>query len=74
VYELERLPAASCAAWSPCKNPATIVTAIRGSIGSPCRAAYLTSFESDSPGTYSITRKSSPSRATTSRVATTFGW
>ena len=65
---------ASCAACSPWRNPATIATAMRGSIGSPARAAYFTSFESDSPGMYSMTRKSSPSRATTSSVETTFGW
>ena len=38
---------------------------------SPRRAA---SRESDSPWTYSITRKSSPLAATTSSVGTTFGW
>ena len=37
-----------------------------------CRLA-LSSRESDSPCTYSITRKSSPSVATTSSVGTTFG-
>ena len=67
---------ASCAACRPCEHAAARSrTAIaRRRRARRARARRASSRASDSPCTYSMTRKSSPSCATTSSVATTFGW
>ncbi len=65
---------ASCAACNPRSAPATIAAAILGGIRSARATARSQSSASDAPATYSMTRMSSPSSATTSSVGTTFGW
>ena len=64
---------ASCAAWRPWSTDEMIVAATRGGMGMFVAYAVFISLESDSPATYSMTRKISPSVATTSSVGTTFG-
>jgi hypothetical protein len=64
---------ASCVACRPCNIPESTLAAISTGMRSPFFRALRTSLASDSPATYSMTRKTSPSVVATSSVLITLG-
>ena len=65
---------ASCAAWRPRRAPETMAATMRAGICWERRMEERMRALSASPWTYSMTTKSSPPLATTSRVVTTLRW